>query len=670
VRGGRRRSPIGALPDLGGRVVAPARYNRVVDSPVARIAVDVPLAHLDRVFDYAVPEALDEAVVPGSRVRVRFSGRLVDGWVLERAPVSEVDRLSPVAKSVSPEPVLSPEVAGLCRAVADRWAGTFADVVRLAVPPRHARVEKEPPRPAPAYAVATPDPGGWAAYEAGAQFVAALAEGRAPRAVWWALPGPAWPDEIATAVAATVAAGRGAVVVVPDARDLARVVATVGTTLPKEAYVALTADLGPAERYRRWLAVRRGTVRVALGTRAAAWAPVQDLGLAVCWDDGDDLHKEPRAPYPHVRDVLALRAHREDAAFLAGGHAPSVEAVQLVETGWARPLAATRATVRANAPKVEAAGGDVEQHRDAAAASARLPSLAWNAARAALAGGAPVLLQVPRTGYQPALACAECRTPARCAACAGPLARAGSGAPGCRWCGRPAADWACKACGATELRAVVVGSRRTAEELGRAFPGITVRTSDREQVVAAVEAKPALVVATPGAEPVAEGGYGAGLLLDGWALLSRPDLRAGEEAVRRWTAAAALARPASGNGRVVVMADASLAPVQALLRWDPAWYARREAAERSALAFPPATRLATVDGSADAVADLLAASPLPDGAEVLGPVPYHDGERALVRVPRRNGGDLAAALKTGLAARSARKATDSVRVELDPLTLI
>jgi primosomal protein N' (replication factor Y) len=624
------------------------------------VAVDVPLAHLDRAFDYAVPESLDDAVVPGSRVRVRFAGRLVDGWVLSREESSDVDTLSPVAKSVSAEPVLSDEIAGLCRAVADRWAGTFGDVARLAVPPRHARVEKEAPREVAQGTVAAPEPGPWARYPDGPSYVAALASGKAPRAVWWALPGPAWPAAIATACAATLASGRGVVVVVPDARDLARVTAAMTVE-----HVALTADLGPAERYRRWLAVRRGAVRCVVGTRAAAWAPVAGLGLAVCWDDGDDLHKEPRAPYPHVRDVLALRAHRAGAGLLVGGHAPSVEALRLVETRWARPLAAARATVRTAAPRVEVAGGDVEQARDPAAASARLPSLAWQTARAALADGAPVLVQVPRTGYQPSLACADCRAPARCASCAGPLARTAGASVGCRWCGRPAAGWACPSCGGTDLRAVVVGSRRTAEELGRAFPGTTVRTSDRESVLAQVDGKPALVVATPGAEPVADGGYGAVLLLDGWALLSRPDLRAGEEAVRRWTAAAALARP---HAKVVVMAEASLAPVQALVRWDPAWYARREAAERASLAFPPAVRMAAVDGTD--VAAFLGTVELPPGSEVLGPVAHGEGERALVRVPHTVGHDLATALKAGLAARSARKAPDPVRVELDPLTLL
>src|SRR5262249_56636591 len=84
----------------------------------------------------------------------------------------------------------------------------------------------------------------------------------------------------------------------------------------------LSAGLGPAERYRRWLAVARGEVRVAAGTRAAMFAPVADLGLVVLWDDGDDLHAEPRAPYPHAREVLALRAHRARAAALIGGGPP------------------------------------------------------------------------------------------------------------------------------------------------------------------------------------------------------------------------------------------------------------------------------------------------------------------------------------------------------------
>jgi primosomal protein N' (replication factor Y) len=214
----------------------------------------------------------------------------------------------------------------------------------------------------------------------------------------------------------------------------------------------------------------------------------------------------------------------------------------------------------------------------------------------------------------------------------------------------------------------VVGSQRTAEELGRAFPGRPVRTSAAGRVLAEVPAEPAVVVATPGAEPFCPGGYGAVLLLDGWALLSRPDLRAAEEALRRWANAAALVR---AGGPVVVGADAAVPAVQALVRWDPAWFAARELAERAELGFPPASRMAALSGPPAAVAELLAGAELPESAQVVGPVPLDaDTERVLVRVPRRDGAELARALKAGAAGRSARRSADPVRIALDPVEMV
>ncbi len=651
---------------------------------MARVCVDVPLPHLDRPFDYLVPAELGEDAQPGTRVRVRFAGQLVDGWLLDRAESSEHGgRLSFLERLVSPERVLNAEVAALARAVAERYAGSLADVLRLAVPPRHARAESGPPPAPPAESAAppadavpaaadVPAPSGWRDYPAGPAFLRALADGRAPRAVWSALPGEDWPARFADAAAATVQSGRGVVAVVADARDLER----LDAALAGVSHVALSAASGPAERYRRFLAASRGQVPVVIGTRAAMFAPVDNIGLVAIWDDGDDLHAEPRAPYPHAREVLLTRAQLTGAAALVAGHARSAEAQQLLETGWAKEIVATRETVRRRAPAVSPAGDDPQLARDPAAASARLPSLAWQTARDALAAGAPVLVQVPRRGYLPSVSCVDCRAPARCPHCAGPLElRSSHAVAACRWCGRPAAAYTCPHCGGRRLRAAVTGARRTAEELGRAFAGVPVRTSGREEVLATVPAGPSVVVATPGAEPLAAGGYGAVLLLDAWALLTRADLRAAEETVRRWLAAAALARPAPEGGRVVVVADGALTPVQALLRWDPAWLAARELAERRSLGFPPAVRVATATGPPDAVAELLAAARLPEGADLLGPVPLTRGstsdrqERVIIRVPRGSGRALAAALHAAAGVRSARKAPDPVRIQLDPLDL-
>ncbi|WBB94619.1 primosomal protein N' [Verrucosispora sp. WMMC514] len=646
-------------------------------SPVARVCVDVPLAHLDRPFDYLVPQALAADAVPGVRVKVRFAGQLVDGWLLERTERSDHPKLAYLDKVVSAVPVLAPEVARLARVVADRYAGSLADVLRLAVPPRHARVEKEvtadPARTdaAPADPPDSPEPEGWHDYPAGPALLRALADGRSPRAVWSALPGEDWAARYATAVAATVAAGRGALVVVADGRDLDRLDAALTARLGAGRHVCLSAALGPARRYRAFLAARHGDAPVVIGTRAAMFAPVDRLGLVAIWDDGDDLHAEPRAPYPHAREVLLTRAQLAQAGALVGGYARTAEAQLLVETGWAREVVADRAVLRARTPAIVPTGDDPQLARDPGAATARLPSLAWTAAREALRADAPVLVQVPRRGYLPSVACADCRTPARCPHCAGPLALpSAGGSPACRWCARIAAAYACPRCGGRRLRASVTGARRTAEELGRAFPGVPVRTSGREEVLADVPGGAGLVIATPGAEPVTAGGYGAVLLLDTWALLTRADLRAGEEALRRWTAAAALARPAAAGGRVVVVADGALAPVQALLRWDAGWFAARELAERRELGFPPAMRMASVTGLPAAVADLLAQARLPDGAELLGPVPA-DGERErmLVRVPRARAAAMAGALHAAAGVRSARKAAEPVRLQVDPLAL-
>jgi primosomal protein N' (replication factor Y) (superfamily II helicase) len=641
------------------------------DLPVARVLVDIPFAHLDRPFDYLVPASMADSAVRGARLTVRFAGQDVGGFVLDRVATSDHEgRLARLRRVTSPEPVLAPEIARLARAVADRYAGTVADVLRLAVPPRHAAVEREE-TPAAADPPAPPGPGGWAEHVDGASLLSALTAPGSPRAVWNPGPNADWPDLIARLLAATLSAGRGALAVLPDGHDVARVDQALTTLVGAGRHAVLTADLGPAQRYRRWLAVRRGAVRAVLGTRAAMFAPVRDLGLVLVWDDGDDLHAEPRAPYPHVREVLLLRALQEGTAAVIGGHARTAEAEQLVESGWARPVTPGRNAIRSQAPRVTAAGADRELARDQAARTARLPSVAWRAARDGLRRG-PVLIQVPRTGYVPALMCARCRSAARCPACHGPLGVGpGGGPPVCGWCGRPAVAWTCAHCGDTSARAAVVGAGRTAEELGRVFPGVPISTSGRGQVIPAVPGEPALVVATPGAEPIADGGYAAALLLDADALLARPGLRAAEEALRRWLRAAALVRTGPDDGAVVVVADASAPAVQALVRWDPAGFAARELADRAASGLPPVGRVIELSGVATDVAELLNLAELPEEAQVLGPVPgsTEGHERVVLRVPRAGAARLTAAVKAAQGVRAARRSGGPVRVRVDPVDL-
>ncbi|MFE4835506.1 primosomal protein N' [Arthrobacter sp. NPDC056691] len=671
--------------------------------PVARVLIESPLPHLDRPFDYSVPAELDDDAQPGVRVRVKFSGQELGGYILDRVAESDAGQpLVPLHKVVSPVAVLTKDLQELAGRVAARYAGTVSDVLRVAIPPRVVKVEKElagaepagPPAPHDLSGSGWTAPSGWDRYRNGAAFLRHLASGGSPRAALSALQGfgpDGWPRLIAEAVAAVRQSGRGAVVVVPDYRDLDRVQAALEDILPAEDVARLTADDGQTPRYRSYLRVLKGSAGVAVGTRSAAYAPVHNLGLVVCWDDGDDLHVEQRSPYAHAREVLLLRAGQEGAACLLAGHARSTEVQRLVDAGWAMPVEAERTVLRRTVPRVLNTADSFEQERDPLARLARLPGAAWRTAKEALERG-PVLVQVARAGYAPSLACETCREPARCPSCQGPLAMAGSAAvPQCRWCSTPAPAWRCGHCQGIRLRRGAAGVLRTAEELGRAFPGKAVVTSSGQNVKATVPDACALVVATVGAEPVAAGGYAAALLLDGDSLLRRENLRAGEDAVRRWFNAAALVRPATDGGIVVITAD-DTAAVGALLRWDPAGYAQRELGLRAELQLPPAVRVAAVTGGSTAVGHFTASATkllAAEGVElrVAGPAPLLQTAgtpaagsqpagtegvdvRTLLFIPYAQAATVTRVLRATKAAGAAKRTEDPVQLRLDGVDVL
>ena len=628
--------------------------------PVAQVEVDTGLSHLDRPFDYLVPTTLDELVVVGCRVRVRFAGRLVDGFVTDRVEGTEhAGKLAHIAKVVSPEPVLQPEILELARVVADRYAGTLGDVLRLAIPPRHARAEAAV-REFAAGQLAAVDDTVWRSHTHGHEYLAALRSGDNPRAWWSALPGHDPARAVAQAVLSTLHSGRGSVVCVPDVRDVARWDAVFTDVLGDGHHVVLTAASTPAARYAAFLAASRGQVKVVLGTRAAAFAPVRDLGLLAMWDDGDDLYADPRAPYPHAREVLLLRATATSSALLIGGYARTAEGQSLVESGWCSELVAEQNARRTAWPRLEVTDGST-----AGSAPARLPQAVFRAVRAA--EGA-VLMQVPRRGYRESLSCQDCRQPARCELCHGPLVQTSASAPiVCRWCATPVQGWTCAHCAGARLRAPVVGALRTAEEFGLAFPGLRVVTSGGETILDDVEPGRVLVLATPGAEPQVASGYDVVVLLDTWLMTGRDDVRVDEEAHRRWFNALALA----GRGaEAIAVGDAGM--LQALVRSDPVGFAARELASRAETHLPPTARLATVDAADDVLAELATRLWTPN-TEVLGPVPVDPrdeqaGQRLILRAPRREGAQLAAELKAAAAVRSAAK-QPAFRIQVDPQSL-
>ena len=512
---------------------------------------------------------------------------------------------------------------------------------------------------------------------------------------------------------------RGALAIVPDHRDLARLDAALTEIAGPGHHVVLSEELGPAKRYQNWLAVLRGDVKMVIGTRSAMFAPVADLGFVAVWDDGDDLHAEPRAPYPHVREVLLLRAHATGAAALVGGYTCTAEGAQLVESRWAYPLTAFRSTVRAKSPLIRTSGEELEKERDPAAAAARLPNLAWRTARAALNDG-PVLIQVPRGGYAPSLACIRCRKHARCNHCHGPLElSSGHAMASCLWCGRPAGGWRCDGDPSTTAPAAATASAcspsaSSAPPRNSAAPSPTRRSSPRRRTpscpacptsrrsssrlpapnpwpteatrppssstagpcwpaeTCAPARKPCAAGSTPprwcvpgteGGKVVDHGRAGPGPGPGPRAL--GPGLARPPRTHRPRRAALPAAGPRRGAHRHPRRGrrGAEPAPAAGDGRSPRAGRRRRPQVRRPRGSQRP-------DARPGKNTDRLGRGERPEkprpAAEDL---PRQQLHRALVRVPRRLGGDLSAAVREAQGVRSARKAEDWVRVRIDPVRI-
>ncbi len=606
--------------------------------------LETPLPQLDRLLDYRIPDGLSD-VAPGMRVSVplRSANRMTQGFVVEIADQQEhPGPLSDLDSVVSEVQVLRPEVWRLARAVADRSAGSAIDVLRLAIPKRQVRVEKSWVT-ATRTGAATPspltgEPPPMVGYSAEAADALLRDGGRAALDVQPGVvrAGEVWVGRWAVALAELAARalheGGSAILVAPDHRDIRQLEAALGQVLPADRVVRFDSAQPDADRYRGMLRAMGESPVVVLGNRSAVYAPAGRLGLVAVWNDGSPLLAEPLTPYVHARDAALIRQEQQGGALVFAGHTRTTEVQRLVEVGWLTEVGPDRPRRPRVVATANAAGGEADAH-------ARIPGIAWREAAEAVKSG-PVLIQVARPGYSPGLRCGECGTAARCRACGGPLRQQRAGAPpSCLWCGVAAPNWRCAECGSSRLTRVGAGSTRTAEELGGAFPGARVVVADGERRVLEVDERPALVVATRGAEPVAAGGYRAVLLLDGDRMVARETLRIAEDCLRWWSDAAALA----ADGAPVMLVGVGGRLATALATGNVVGFARAELADRRALGFPPASRVATLDGFPDAIA--AAREVLPDGADVIGERIVDGRARAIIRFDYAQGVAVARAVR-------------------------
>jgi primosomal protein N' (replication factor Y) len=605
-----------------------------------QVVVDVQLFHLDRPFTYRCPDGLAAPAI-GTRVKVPFGGRKrVDGWVVGPAEGAEsLAGAKELLKVVSEVPAFGPAELALARWVADRWAGSLADALRLALPSRVAAVETARAKTArEAAPAAAPVPAAPAAPEVAgrlppglAALAAAAAAGEGGQVAWWRpLPGEDRGERIADLVELVLAAGRGAIVVAPEVAAGSPVADAVRKRFPEAADLAGAAD---RRRYRHWLELAAGDCRVAVGGRSAVFAPLPDLGLVVIDEEASHLLKEQRTPRYHARDVALHRAVVDRAACLLVGTVPSAEAAAAL-TGQARHLAGAswRAVVperraeRRAAPLVEVVDPD-----DEGPAGPRLHPRGLRVVRDALARGESAYVLVPRRG---------------------PAGERGAGA---RTAGQVAAELAAVLPHGTPVWRL----DREVVEPGQQPPWAVAGPSVVVGTVAGVKDRPPV----PGCRTV--------VVVGADAALGHAEVRTAEDALRTWWRAALwCGRRGDGGGMVLQARAGGHHAVQALVRWEPVHFWRHELPRRRELGFPPARSLVLVEGPEEAegpaVAAALAAA-LGPGAELLGPAGMGRGWRIIAKVD--DPAQAALALRP-LLAEATRSGSPRLSIDVDPLEVL
>ncbi len=589
------------------------------------MCVDRPVLSLDRPFTYSLDASLGAGV--GSLVQVPFHGRATRGWVL--GPTDDVPaRMLAVKKVVSPVRFFDAPMLELSRWMAERYVAPLATCIARLSPPRVASEEKRslegretsgglaeafsgrgplplPQRDSRAVRAAgsqpphtllrgpLPTPSASAAsdfdrYRRGASLVAALRSGSS--GVFVVRPAPLDEQVLAVeAVRLAIAAGRTAIVLVPEAEPVPATASAVVEACGDDAVVFL----GGSERmrYRTWLAIRAGRYRVVVGSRAAVFAPVRDLGLIWISRESHPGHREERSPATNARDVAVARARLEGAVCAMSALCPSGEAVALG--------AAEVAPLRRAWPPVEVVRPGPE---------GRAPRLV-----AALKEARRVFLYSPLPGYGVARVCRSCGEPARCAACGGML-RQERGEVRCVVCETPGR---CANCGGSAFGMVRGGAERVEEWAGR-VAGVPVRRAAPRGAAAGSRADgenpddiaslldEGILVGGPEAvkdlQPPELDLVG---ILDADLAARRPGLAAGERSLAPWMEAAAWA---GTRGRVIAQSSRPNDPmVQALVAGNPSRFHRADLPRRAAAGFPagfPVFRVAGASGLVDALAEL------------------------------------------------------------------
>jgi primosomal protein N' (replication factor Y) len=414
------------------------------------------------------------------------------------------------------------------------------------------------------------------------------------------------------AIAKALAAGKGAIVLVPEISLTPQTVERFKARFsggPHPTLVAvLHSQLSAGERHDEWHKIRQGRARIVIGARSAVFAPVEPLGLIIVDEEHEHSYKQEEAPRYHARDVAVVRGQRDGAVVVLGSATPSLESYFNARRGKYHLLELPSRVTETRLPVVRVVDLRLEQRksREANAGMGIFSTPLLEAIRLRLERAEQTMLFLNRRGYSTTLQCEKCGFVAGCPNCSVSLTfHRRAQELRCHICGHHESVPAqCPQCANPAIRYSGLGTERVEDVLSRLFPKARVRRMDSDTLQRKEDYRQVLtefrtgrIDILVGTQMIAKGLHFPNVTLVGIIhadlSLHMPDFRAGERTFQLLTQVSGRAGRGDVKGEVFVQTFTPFHPaIQFARRHDYLGFYEQEVEFREQLKYPPWSRVA------------------------------------------------------------------------------
>ena len=630
----------------------------------AEVIVDIAHSEVDKIFEYA---AID-GVHAGSRVRVPFGNRTVDGYVMRLKEGSEYDpsKLKPIASVV--DDALTPECLALAHALSARYHCPMALTLRLflpaemrkgavrelycnvavatgadvCLPPRAkaqaaalcflqeqgrvpvprlcdqfgrsavnaliergaVRIEKERVSRSPYLGLESARVPGRELTAAQQHAVKSIEQSGQTVQLLHGVTGSGKTEIYLTLIARTLAAGRGAIFLVPEISLTPQMLAQLRERFGSEAAI-LHSGLSAGEKFDEWWRLRTGEAKIAIGARSAIFAPLENVGLIILDEEHDGSYVSETNPRYAAADIARLRAEYHGCKLILGSATPSVETYRKAKAGEYNLIELPERINRRPLPQIRIADmrREVRRGNNSAFSAALRDEL-----EECLARGNQAILFLNRRGYAQSVVCRECGAVVKCAQCDVSLTyHSEENCLKCHYCGAVYHMLsACPSCGGVHLSYTGTGTQKVVGELQKLYPRARILRMDVDttagkeghyKILRRFAAHEADILV--GTQMIAKGHDFPSVtlvgILDADMSLHFSDYRSNERTFQLITQVAGRSGRAEEPGKVVLQTyDPDNYILRFAINYDYAGFFRHEIALRQSTAFPPFAKIVRV----------------------------------------------------------------------------